>query len=94
MFGVNVRGTYCCSQACIPYLKRSAKAGRNPHILNLAPPLDLNSKWFEHHTAYTMSKYGMSMCVIGMAEEFRADGTDAPQTPQQVFGREALRGRT
>ncbi len=74
MFGVNVRGTYCCSQVCIPYLKQSAKAGRNPHILNLGPPLNLNPKWFKHHTAYTMAKYGMSMCVIGMAEEFRADG--------------------
>jgi citronellol/citronellal dehydrogenase len=72
MFGVNVRGTYCCSQACIPYLKQSANAGRNPHILNLGPPLNLNPKWFKHHTAYTMAKYGMSMCVIGMAEEFRA----------------------
>lgn len=74
MFGVNVRGTYLCSQACIPYLKESAKAGRNPHILNLAPPLNLNPKWFKHHCAYTISKYGMSMCVIGMAEELLADG--------------------
>jgi citronellol/citronellal dehydrogenase len=74
MFGVNVRGTYCCSRACITYLKQSAKPGHNPHILNLAPPLNLNPKWFERHTAYTMAKYGMSMCVIGMAEEFRADG--------------------
>jgi citronellol/citronellal dehydrogenase len=63
MFGVNVRGTYCCSQACIPYLKQSANARRNPHILNLSPPLNLNPKWFKHHTAYTMSKYGMSMCA-------------------------------
>jgi citronellol/citronellal dehydrogenase len=69
-----VRGTYCCSQACLPYLRWSAKAGRNPHILNLGPPLNLNPKWFKHHSAYTMAKYGMSMCVIGMAEEFRADG--------------------
>ncbi|CAN5805349.1 NAD(P)-dependent oxidoreductase [soil metagenome] len=74
MFGVNVRGTYCCSQACIPYLKQSAQAARNPHILNLGPPLNLNPKWFKHHSAYTMAKYGMSMCVIGIAEEFRADG--------------------
>ncbi len=73
-FGVNVRGTYLCSQACIPYLKRSAKAGCNPHILNLGPPLNLDPKWLMHHSAYTISKYAMSLCVIGMAEEFRADG--------------------
>jgi len=74
MFGVNVRGTYCCSQACLPYLKAAAKAGRNPHILNLSPPLNMNPKWFKSHVAYTMAKYGMSMCAIGMAEELRADG--------------------
>jgi citronellol/citronellal dehydrogenase len=70
MFGVNVRGTYVCSQACIPYLRRSP----NPHILTLSPPLNMNPKWLAPHVAYTMAKYGMSMCVIGMAEEFRADG--------------------
>ena len=69
MFGVNVRGTYVCSQACIPYLQKSA----NPHILTLSPPLNMNPKWFAPHVAYTMAKYGMSMSVIGMAEEFRAD---------------------
>lgn len=74
MFGVNVRGTYVCSQACLPYLKESAKAGRNPHILNLSPPLSMKPKWFAPHVAYTMAKYGMSMCVLGMAEEFRKDG--------------------
>jgi citronellol/citronellal dehydrogenase len=74
MFGVNVRGTYCCSQACVPYLKAAAKAGRNPHILNLAPPLNMNPRWFKSHVAYTMAKYGMSMCALGMAEELRADG--------------------
>ena len=74
MFGVNVRGTYLCSQACIPHLKASAGAGRNPHILMLSPPLNLNAKWFKNHVAYTMAKYGMSMCVLGMAAEFRADG--------------------
>jgi citronellol/citronellal dehydrogenase len=74
MFGVNVRGTFGCSQACIPYLKVAAKAGRNPHILNLSPPLNMNPKWFKSHVAYTMAKYGMSMCVLGMAEELRADG--------------------
>jgi citronellol/citronellal dehydrogenase len=74
MFGVNVRGTFVCSQACLPHLQRSAAAGRNPHILTLSPPLNLNPKWFKPHVAYTIAKYGMSMCVLGMAEEFRADG--------------------
>ena len=74
MFGVNVRGTYLCSRACLPYLQKSAAAGRDPHILTLSPPLNLNPKWFHNHVAYTIAKYGMSMCVLGMAEEFRADG--------------------
>ena len=63
---VNVRGSYLCSQACLPHLKQSS-AG---HILNISPPLNLDPKWFKDHVAYTMSKYGMSMCVLGMAEEF------------------------
>lgn len=70
MFGVNVRGTFAASQAAFPYLKESS----NPHILTLSPPLNMNPKWFARHTAYTMSKYGMSMCVLGMAEEFREAG--------------------
>jgi citronellol/citronellal dehydrogenase len=70
MWGVNARGTFACSQACLPHLKKSA----NPHILTLSPPLNLDPKWFKHHTAYTISKYGMSLCVLGMAEEFKADG--------------------
>ena len=74
MFDVNVRGTFACSQACLPHLKAAAAAGRNPHILTLAPPLNLDAKWFGGHVAYTIAKYGMSMCVLGMAEEFRADG--------------------
>jgi citronellol/citronellal dehydrogenase len=74
MFDVNVRGTFLTSQAAIPYLRESAAAGRNPHILNLAPPLSMNPKWFKNHVAYTMAKYGMSMCVLGMAEEFKRDG--------------------
>ena len=67
---VNARGTYLTSKACIPHLKRSA----NPHVLMLSPPLDMNAKWFAGHTAYTMAKFGMSMCVLGMAAEFKADG--------------------
>lgn len=74
MFDVNMRGTFLTSQAAIPYLRESAQAGRNPHILNLAPPLSMNPKWFKNHVAYTMAKYGMSMCVLGMAEEFKRDG--------------------
>lgn len=74
MFSVNVRGTFVCSQACIPYLKQSAQAGRQPHILNLSPPLSMKARWFAPHVAYTMAKYGMSMCVLGMAEELRSDG--------------------
>lgn len=70
MFSVNVRGTFLCSKLCIPYLKKS----ENPHILNLSPPLNLDPKWFAYHVVYTMSKYGMSMCVLGMAEEFKNDG--------------------
>ena len=70
MFDVNVRGSYTVSRACIPYLLKAA----NPHVLNLSPPLNLNPAWFRDHVAYTMAKYGMSMCVLGMAEEFRAAG--------------------
>jgi citronellol/citronellal dehydrogenase len=69
MFSVNVRGTFVCSQAAHPYLKQSDHA----HILNLSPPLNMKSKWFAPHVAYTMAKYGMSMCVLGMAEEFRGE---------------------
>src|SRR5271170_1327656 len=74
MFGVNVRGTFLCTQACLPALKKSGELGRNPHILTLAPPLTMERHWFEQHTAYTMAKYGMSMCVLGHAAEFRRYG--------------------
>ena len=74
MFDVNVRGTFLTSQAAVLHLRESAKAGRNPHILTLSPPLSMSPKWFKNHVAYTMSKYGMSMCVLGMAEEFKLDG--------------------
>lgn len=67
MHGINVRGTFFMSQACIPYLKKSL----NPHILNLSPPINLAPKWLAQHLAYTMSKYGMSMIVLGLAEELR-----------------------
>lgn len=70
MFNTNVRGTYLMSQACIPHLLEA----ENPQVLNLAPPLNMNPEWFREHVAYTMAKYGMSMCVLGMAEEFRQEG--------------------
>ncbi len=74
MFDVNVRGTFLTSQAVIPHLRKSAEESRNPHILTLSPPLSMKAKWFKNHLAYTMSKYGMSMCVLGMAEEFKKTG--------------------
>ncbi|MCB9555114.1 MAG: NAD(P)-dependent oxidoreductase [Deltaproteobacteria bacterium] len=69
MHQINTRGTFACSQACVPHLKKAI----NPHILNLSPPLNMEARWFAGHVAYTMAKYGMSMCVLGMAEEFRRD---------------------
>ncbi len=73
MFDVNVRGTFLTSQAVIPHLRKSASEGGNSHILNLSPPLSMKPIWFKNHVAYTMAKYGMSMCVLGMAEEFKRD---------------------
>jgi len=91
MFGVNVRGTFVCSQACIPYLTQSAQAGRNPHILNLSPPLNMKARWFAPHLAYSMAKYGMSMCVLGMAEELRPAGVGVNALwPRTVIATSAL----
>jgi citronellol/citronellal dehydrogenase len=70
MNGINARGTYLTSKACIPHLKRAA----NPHVLMISPPLDMAPRWFAGHTAYSMAKFGMSMCVLGMAAEFRDAG--------------------
>jgi citronellol/citronellal dehydrogenase len=67
---INARGTFLVSKTCIPHLKKAA----NPHILNLAPPLDMKAKWFKGHVAYTMAKFGMSMCTLGMSAEFAKDG--------------------
>ncbi len=99
MMDVNVRGTFVASQACLPYLVRAA----NPHILTLSPPLDMRAKWFAPHVAYTIAKYGMSMCVLGMAEEFRPLGIAVnalwPRTLiataalQAIPGTDARRGR-
>ena len=70
MHQVNIRGTYLCSQKCLPHLLQAD----NPHVLNISPPLNMNPQWFAGHVAYTMAKYGMSECVLGMAEEFRQSG--------------------
>jgi len=70
MHQINTRGTFACSQACVPYLKKAS----NPHILNISPPLNMEERWFAPHVAYTMAKFGMSMCVLGMAGELRGDG--------------------
>jgi citronellol/citronellal dehydrogenase len=70
MQAVNARGTYLCSKTCLAHLLKAT----NPHVLNIAPPLNMAARWFRDHVAYTMSKYGMSMCVLGMAEEFREQG--------------------
>jgi len=104
MFDVNVRGTFLTSQAALPHLRQSAKDARNPHILNLSPPLSMKPIWFKNHVAYTMAKYGMSMCVLGMAEEFKRDGIAVnalwPRTAidtaalQMIPGIDALAGRT
>lgn len=70
MHQINTRGTFLVSKLCIPHLRKAA----NPHILNLAPPLDIAAKWFKNHVAYTMAKFGMSMCTLGMSAEFARDG--------------------
>jgi citronellol/citronellal dehydrogenase len=74
MNGVNARGTYLCTQACLPELKKAAAAGRNAHVLNMSPPLSMKQHWFAPHTAYTMAKYGMSMCTLGHSGEFAKYG--------------------
>jgi citronellol/citronellal dehydrogenase len=70
MHAVNARGTFLVSKLCIPHLRRSA----NPHILNIAPPLNLEARWFAPHLAYSLAKFGMSVCVLGLAEELRGEG--------------------
>ncbi len=97
MHQINTRGTYACSQACIPHLLKA----ENPHILNLSPPLSMSPRWFAPHVGYTMAKYGMSLCVLGMAEEFKDAGVAVnalwPRTGiataaiQMIGGDEAMR---
>jgi citronellol/citronellal dehydrogenase len=99
MHQINTRGTFACAQACLPQLLKA----QNPHILNLSPPLNLAPHWFGPHVAYTMAKYGMSMCVLGMADEFRGEGVAVnalwPRTAiataavqNLLGGEEAIRG--
>ena len=70
MHHINTRGTFLCSKLAVPHLKQA----QNPHVLNLSPPLNMEERWFAPHVAYTMAKFGMSLCVLGMAGEFRSDG--------------------
>lgn len=87
MHAVNVRGTFACSQACIPHLQKAA----NPHILNNSPPLSMEARWFAPHVAYTMAKIGMSMCVLGMAEELKPHGIAVNALwPRTVIGTAAV----
>ncbi len=100
MHQINARGTFVTSKHAIPHLKASASAGRNPHVLMLSPPLDMSPKWFANHTGYTMAKFGMSMVVLGLAEELRKAGIAVnalwPRTPidtaavQNLLGGESL----
>src|SRR5205085_12618793 len=99
MHQINTRGTFLCSKLCIPHLKKAA----NPHVLNLSPPLNMETRWFAPHVAYTMAKFGMSMCVLGMSEELKKDRIAVnalwPRTPiataavqNLLGGNEAVRG--
>ncbi len=91
MNGVNARGTYLCTMACLPALKKSAAAGRNPHVLTMSPPLSMKTHWFERHTAYSMAKYGMSMCTLGHAGEFKHFGIGVNSLwPRTVIATAAL----
>jgi len=88
MHSVNVRGTFLTSKLCLPHLSEAA----NPHILNISPPLSLQSKWFAPHVAYSISKFGMSLCVLGMAEEFREQGIAVNALwPQTAIATAAIR---
>jgi len=88
MHNVNVRGTFMVSKYCIPHLKKSD----NPHILILSPPLNMDPKWFKGFLAYTMSKYGMSMCVMGFSEEYRDDGIGVNALwPKTIIATAAIR---
>ena len=93
---INTRGTYLCSQKCLPYLEKS----KHPHILNISPPLVISPHWFQNHVGYTIAKYGMSMCVLGMSAEFKPRGIAVnalwPRTAittaaiEMILGKEAM----
>ncbi len=87
MHQVNARGTFLVSKACVPHLKRAA----NPHVLMLSPPLDMKARWFAPHPAYTMAKYGMSLCVLGMAEEFKGQIAFNALWPRTAIATAAMR---
>jgi citronellol/citronellal dehydrogenase len=87
MHQVNARGTFLVSKICVPHLRKSA----NPHVLMLAPPLDMKARWFAPHTAYTMAKYGMSLCVLGMAEEFKGQIAFNALWPRTAIATAAMR---
>jgi citronellol/citronellal dehydrogenase len=87
MHQVNMRGTFLVSKTCVPHLRKSA----NPHVLMLSPPLDMKAKWFAPHTAYTMAKYGMSLCVLGMAEEFKGEIAFNALWPRTAIATAAMR---
>ena len=87
MHQVNARGTFLVSKTCVPHLRKSA----NPHVLMLAPPLDMKARWFAPHTAYTMAKYGMSLCVLGMAEEFKGEIAFNALWPRTAIATAAMR---
>jgi citronellol/citronellal dehydrogenase len=86
MNGINARGTYLCSQVCLPHLLKA----KNPHILNMAPPLNMKAKWFTGHVAYTMAKYGMSMCTLGMADELNGQVAVNSLWPRTVIATAAV----
>lgn len=91
MFGVNVRGTFLCTQSCLLELIKSARNGRNPHVLTLSPPLSMREHWFRDHVAYSMAKYGMSECTLGHAAEFRPHGIGVNSLwPRTVIATAAL----
>jgi len=87
MHSINTRGTFLCSQACIPHLKKAA----NPKILNISPPLNMEERWFQPHVAYTMAKFGMSMCVLGMAGEFKGKIAVNALWPRTTIATSAIR---
>ncbi len=89
MHQINTRGTFMTSRLCLPHLKKAA----NPHVLNLAPPLNMDPIWFGRHVAYTMAKYGMSLCVLGMAEEYRGKVAFNALWPKTVINTAAVKNQ-